>query len=157
MVNEKGKKEYFVGLDLSLTATGLIVLDNKKKIIEQKIISTSSKNSCESRINEIIENISFISNIVSLGGFNIEGLSFASSGHSILELAGLHYSVRHFFYKNNISFNIVPPTSLKKFVSGKGNVKKEVMLKEVYKRWNVDFNDNNLADAYGLARMALET
>lgn len=49
---------------------------------------------------------------------------------------------------------IVAPQQLKKFVTGKGNTKKEMMPKEVFKRWGEDFNDVNLAEAYGLARMA---
>ncbi|MCP4761749.1 MAG: hypothetical protein GY870_08205 [archaeon] len=39
---------------------------------------------------------------------------------------------------------------LKMFVSSKGNAKKELMLKEVYKKWGYDTNNNNAADAYGL-------
>ncbi len=40
---------------------------------------------------------------------------------------------------------------LKMFVSSKGNAKKELMLKEVYKKWGFDTNNNNKADAYGLS------
>lgn len=49
---------------------------------------------------------------------------------------------------------IVPPTSLKKFVTGAGNAAKDNMLLGVYKKWDREFKDNNLADAYGLARLA---
>lgn len=49
---------------------------------------------------------------------------------------------------------IVPPTSLKKFVTGSGSAAKDNMLLGVYKKWGVEYRDNNLADAYGLARMA---
>lgn len=49
---------------------------------------------------------------------------------------------------------IVPPTSLKKFVTGAGNAAKDNMLLSVYKKWGKEYKDNNLADAYGLARMA---
>ena len=58
--------------------------------------------------------------------------------------------------KLNLEFKIISPTTLKKFVTGKGNSGKDIMLLEVYKRWNVSFSNNNLADAYGLARMAYE-
>ncbi len=37
---------------------------------------------------------------------------------------------------------------LKMFLTGKGMAKKELILKEVYKRWNFDTNDNNEADAF---------
>lgn len=54
---------------------------------------------------------------------------------------------------------IVPPTALKKFVSGKGQAPKDVMLLKTHLKWGVEFDSNNLADAYGLARIAeaLET
>jgi crossover junction endodeoxyribonuclease RuvC len=50
----------------------------------------------------------------------------------------------------------IPPMTLKKYASGKGNSKKQEMLLQIYKRWNMEFSDDNAADAYGLARMAAE-
>jgi Holliday junction resolvasome RuvABC endonuclease subunit len=48
----------------------------------------------------------------------------------------------------------VPPMTLKKYASGKGTAKKQEMLMQMYKRWNVEFNDDNAADSYALARVA---
>jgi crossover junction endodeoxyribonuclease RuvC len=48
---------------------------------------------------------------------------------------------------------IVPPTSLKKYVTGKGRVEKNQILLSVYKKWDVEFTDDNAADSYGLARL----
>ena len=48
----------------------------------------------------------------------------------------------------------VPPMTLKKYASGKGNAKKQEMLLQIYKRWGVEFNDDNAADSYALARLA---
>lgn len=50
--------------------------------------------------------------------------------------------------------SVVGTLQLKKFVTGKAMSAKDVMLLEVYKRWGVDLKDHNLADAYGLARVA---
>jgi hypothetical protein len=50
---------------------------------------------------------------------------------------------------------IVPPTNLKKFVTTKGNAKKNEMLLGVYKRWNVSYSDDNVADAYALRQFGL--
>lgn len=46
---------------------------------------------------------------------------------------------------------IVPPTSLKKFVTGKGTASKDDMVKAVQTKWSPDVKNNNIADAYGLA------
>ena len=43
--------------------------------------------------------------------------------------------------------------TLKKYAAGKGNAKKQEMLLQMYKRWGVEFNDDNAADSYGLARL----
>jgi Holliday junction resolvasome RuvABC endonuclease subunit len=46
---------------------------------------------------------------------------------------------------------ILPPTSLKKFVTGKGTASKEDMINAVQSKWSKDVSNNNIADAYGLA------
>lgn len=48
---------------------------------------------------------------------------------------------------------MVPPTTLKKFVTGKGNAEKSLMIREVYKRWGFDAADDNQADAVGLLQV----
>lgn len=49
---------------------------------------------------------------------------------------------------------VVPPTSLKKYVTGKGQgVGKSQMILAVYKKWGAEFTDDNAADSYGLARL----
>ena len=48
---------------------------------------------------------------------------------------------------------LVNPGQLKKFVLGKGSGKKELILQQVYKRWDLELSDHNQADAYVLARI----
>jgi crossover junction endodeoxyribonuclease RuvC len=43
--------------------------------------------------------------------------------------------------------------TLKKYAAGKGNAKKQEMLLQIYKRWGIEFNDDNAADSYALARL----
>jgi hypothetical protein len=50
----------------------------------------------------------------------------------------------------------VPPTTLKKYISGSGKATKDIMIKEIYKNYGIDTNDNNDADAIGLAILAHE-
>lgn len=73
------------------------------------------------------------------------------------EIAGeLGYAVKRSlrYHPQKLYPTIVPPTSLKKFVTGKGNAKKNEMLLGVFKRWGVEFTDDNEADSYALARLA---
>lgn len=49
---------------------------------------------------------------------------------------------------------VIPPMTLKKYATGKGTSKKQEMLLQIYKRWGVEFNDDNAADSYALARLA---
>jgi Holliday junction resolvasome RuvABC endonuclease subunit len=50
---------------------------------------------------------------------------------------------------------LVAPTALKKFVTGRGNAKKNEILLAVYRKWGVEFANDDMADAYSLARMGL--
>jgi crossover junction endodeoxyribonuclease RuvC len=83
----------------------------------------------------------------------IEDFSFASKGASLFQIAGLGYIVRHWLWKNQIDFILVPPTVLKKFVTGAGNSDKSVMLMKILKNWDVEILDDNIGDAYGLSRI----
>ncbi len=47
------------------------------------------------------------------------------------------------------------PQHLKMFATNKGNAKKEEVLKAVYKRWDMDTDDNDIADAYVLSHICL--
>jgi len=71
------------------------------------------------------------------------------------EIAGeLGYAVKRTLYLLGMPYNVVPPTSVKKFATGKGTAKKNEMLLAVYKRWGIEFSNDNLADAYTLAEIA---
>jgi crossover junction endodeoxyribonuclease RuvC len=88
----------------------------------------------------------------------MEGTVLAS--HAALVLGELSATVRlaifDFFEEgDDRRFPLkIPPMTLKKYAAGKGNAKKQEMLLQIYKRWGIEFNDDNAADSYGLARLA---
>jgi hypothetical protein len=95
----------------------------------------------------------------------MEGSVLASQSALILgELAGMvklsiwdYFDVSSGFkpFPKNLRAPLqIPPMTLKKYATGKGTSKKQEMLLQMYKRWGVEFNDDNAADSYALARLA---
>ncbi len=152
------KDPMFVGLDPSYNGFAIMVIDKNGEIVEQKLLSSDTKKEAEERIIELEVGFKFIPNILGLYSVCIEGPSYSSNGAFQLQMGALHYYMRIFLFKKDVDYKIIAPGTLKKFVAGvgKGNAKKELMLLKTYKKWGVEFDDNNLCDAYGLARMALE-
>jgi crossover junction endodeoxyribonuclease RuvC len=146
----------FVGMDPSYNGFAIIVIDKDANIIEQKLLSSDTILEAEDRIIQLEEGFKFVANIRQLKNLYIEGPAYSAKGAFILQMGALHYYLRIFFRKNNIDYKIITPGTLKKFTTGSGNAKKNLMLMKVYKRWGVEFADDNLADAYSLARLALE-
>jgi len=144
----------FVGLDPSLTGTGIVKLDLESNIEEQKLISTKSSDKEEYRMSFILNEVNRIIDNDSV--VYIEGLSHGSTGQSILEMAGLHYCITVNLYQRKITFKDIPPGTLKKFVTGNGRGKKNLMLLKTYKKFGIEFEDDNLCDAFCLAKLALE-
>ncbi len=151
----KTKDPMFVGLDPSYNSFGLIVLDQSGEIIEQKILESKTKEEAEDRIIALEKGFDFIPNILGLQSVYMEGPSYSSNGGFVLQMGALHYYLRIFFRKKNIEYKIIAPGTLKKFVTGAGNAKKDLMLLKTYKKWGVEFSVSDLADAYGLAQMSL--
>ena len=145
----------YVGMDPSINATALIVLDKDANIIEQKLFSIKSEK-FEEGLLKYENEISFIPKIMNLQSVYLEGPAYQATGKVILQMGALHYITRLFLFRNGLNYKIIAPGTLKKFVTGTGRAKKDLMLLKVYKKWGVEFDDHNLSDAYGLARMALE-
>lgn len=153
---EKKNEAVFVGIDPSLTGTGLIVLDQNACIMEEKLIQTTNKDVDEARFVKIMKALDFIKNIIRLECVYVEGPAYGSRGNAALQLGALHYLIRIFLYKNSLPYKIIAPKSLKLFHTGRGDTKKSEIVKIVNERYGTKFNNHNLSDAYGLARMALE-
>jgi len=143
-----------IGIDPSLTGTGIVVLQNGE-IVEQILIKSKPNGSRPKdellRLTTIVDNVKEIVDKHKPKLILVEGLAFMAKSTSLMQLAGLNYLLRLSFA--DIPFVVVTPSSLKKFVSGAGNAKKDLMLMATYKRYGVEFSDDNLADGYGLAQV----
>lgn len=98
----------------------------------------------------------------------MEGYSMASTGRvfNIAENAGL---LKHYLWKWNYDYNIIPPTVIKKFATGKGNANKQLLqdcfidetkynIKEklglTEKQWNPS---SDIIDSYYICKLGTET
>ena len=72
---------------------------------------------------------------------------------ALTQLAGLSYFCRAMLYDLDIKFYMCAPTSLKKFCTGKGNAKKDIVILSVFKKWGFSSDNSDIADAYVLARI----
>ena len=91
----------------------------------------------------------------------MEGTVLASQSALVLgELAAtVKLTILAYYEIEEITWHLraplqVPPMTLKKYATGKGTAKKQEMLMQIYKRWGVEFNDDNAADSYALAKLA---
>ena len=174
-----------VGIDYSLTSPCVCVFDsneefrfskckfyyltdNKKHYVDFDNIwgdLHSSYNCPEQRYKNITEWA--IHKIPEGAKVYIEGYSMGSTGmvFNIAENLGL---LKHYLYKWNYDYNIVPPTVIKKFATGKGNANKQ-LLQDVFeentgyyikkklgltdKQWNPS---SDIIDSYFICKYGFE-
>jgi Holliday junction resolvasome RuvABC endonuclease subunit len=155
----KNKANVTIGIDQSLTGFAVTVLD----IAEPKKFITWVYKSPYFGIERLIDIRTWlVSQFLWLDKQEFEVKDLAMEGtvlasHAALVLGELSATVRlaiYDHYEGNLKFPLkVPPMTLKKYAAGKGNAKKQEMLLQIYKRWGIEFNDDNAADSYALARL----
>jgi len=162
MVERKAMRLVCVGLDMSFTGTGFCLLDNEKE--KADTIKTKPADfpiDIERRVhiaNEVFSRMLVdAEDKIDVGLVCIEDYYVPMSSKqmgSAVKLIELGSHIRERMYAKGIPFVVIQPTRLKKWVTGKGNSPKSMMLKEMYKKFGKDYADDNQADAAGLARMA---
>ena len=144
-----------LGLDLSLTGTGMCGVESNagdgKGLLAT--INTTAKTRTEDRLISIRRTIAQASN--GADAAIIEGLSYGSVGGAQAERSALHWMVRVDLYQLGVPYVVVTPMSLKKFVCGTAKAEKSMMIREVFRRWNVEAKNDNEADAAALAHLGL--
>jgi crossover junction endodeoxyribonuclease RuvC len=143
-------KGCILGIDLSLTSTGICLLGEDNEF-EASLIKTKSRG--YERLIFIKDEVESFVNWGDPRLVVLEGYSFGSKfgrRESIGELGGI---IKLSLVTMGRKTIIAPPTCLKKFVTGKGNSGKEIMLMRTLAKYKIEFNDNNLCDAFGLAKM----
>lgn len=84
----------------------------------------------------------------------IEGYSYASKGSSSITLGELGGVLRHSIVDHVLVIE-VPPSTLKKFATDKGNAGKTAVATALTHRYGIPFSSDNKADAFGLLQIGL--
>lgn len=146
-----------LGIDPSLTSTGLCF---GTSAIEWSTASAGSKPSGKTvkarieRYTRLVERINTVLHAEKPTLILVEGYSFGSrnGGEALAEFGGLLRQCLLFYTPDVYE---VAPSTLKKFATGKGNSKKEMVMAHIAQRWGQLFATSDLADAFVLYQMGL--
>lgn len=145
----------FVGIDPSLTGTGLCLLDENMNAT-MRTIKTDAKSfkTKYERLDYIVREIMNVAGVADASVCIERPFVNPKNMNSQLDLISLAHLIRRKLYYDRIPFREVSPPTLKKFVCGSGNSQKSMMLMRVFQNWHISAGNDNEADAVGLAYMA---
>lgn len=83
----------------------------------------------------------------------VENYAYCQNIRSFITLVELGTVIRSVLFRLRLPWYEVPPTTLKKWVTGKGNAPKDDMAKFVTKRWGFTSPSDDIVDAYALAQL----
>lgn len=149
-----------VGLDPSLTGTGICIIDNRPSLEFRdmkglSVITTKITNELQGpeRLIYIRDNVLGYCRDAELVCIEHYAFSRANQCHQLGELGGV---LRVALTEAGIKYVDVAPGQLKKFATGKVGAKKEEVAVGIFKRWGREFESNDEADAFVLASIGLE-
>lgn len=146
----------YIGIDPS-TKTGFAVLDGQGGVVDALEITTKVEEEPQKfdhLASHILNRIELTDDYPPEFLLCIEGFSYNSKGKAVSTMYGIGWIIRLQLLKRGYKYIEIPPSSLKKFVSGKGNTKKDTLAVEIYERWGFKHTSDNVRDAYALAQIA---
>ncbi len=143
-----------LGIDPS-TKTGLVALDDLNVIEAMEVICKPKFQHNLDRALHLSDQIVRVIERTSPTLVVFEGYGY-SNQHTLVPLVEIGTAFRMSARMLGIDYIEVPPTTLKKAVTGSGNASKDVIMLEVFKRWGFEAKTNNIADAFGLAMIGQE-
>jgi Holliday junction resolvasome RuvABC endonuclease subunit len=141
-----------VGLDLSITATGIARSDGTLTTVNTKTATSDQRLLVIER--HVAEVIGVCHEYPKPHLAVIEDLPTHAHGAGITGM--VHGVIRVVLMRSGIPYVLVPPATLKKYATGKGNATKPDMRMALYQRAGLDLRDDNQVDALWLRLMGLD-
>lgn len=155
-----------VGLDLSLTSTGLAVATTVKDITTHRIQSTpkatgpvvktkkgmtASQTYTDKLTRFLLIGHKIAKHIPDHSDVYLEGPSYGSTGSSFHDIAGNWWLTFQRLDEKDCRITVVPPSTLKMYATGKGTSDKDKVLAAVIRRYlDITITGNDVADAVAL-------
>ncbi len=140
-----------LGIDPSLTATGLALLSEGRPVVETL---KPGKMRGHERMRWILQGVAFRTFPLAPDLVVIEGPSYGSAGgqRGHHERAGLWWLIAHQLHMRGIPYAVMAPKARALYATGNGNAGKELVIECMRLRLpDVEIRDDNQADALALA------
>jgi Holliday junction resolvasome RuvABC endonuclease subunit len=141
-----------VGLDLSLTSTGVAHADGTASTLHTRETGVRRLWVLRAAIRSIVCTAEGPVDLVAVEGYSMGTARQSSHAHGLGELGGV---IRLLLHDLEIPYVDIPPASVKVFATGKGNANKNDMLLAAARRLGYQGNSNDEADALWLRAMAM--
>lgn len=142
-----------VGLDLSITATGIATAegcvtaggDSKKGDFRLRIIRGG-----------VMEMCGFVEEPECPRAELVVVEDLPTHAHGAGTTGMVHGVVRHLLLTEGVPYVLVPPATLKKYATGRENASKAEMAVALFKRFGLELADDNQVDAFWLRAAGLD-
>lgn len=144
----------FLGLDMSLTGTGAAIIDDDYQIV--KIEKFSVKITTIERLFHLRNKLESFLDGYDISLSCIEGYAYGKREGKVFEIGEWGGVAKLFLFEHGYEFISATPMQGKKYITGQGDstTTKELIILDIYKKWGIEIRENNMADAYVLARIA---
>lgn len=144
-----------VGVDQSLRHTGVCVLETSGRCLLLTLIEPSRTLEGASSLLYIRDECTRVLAPFEISVAVMEGYSYNSVGRKF-DLGEVGGTVKLVLLDKRARLCIAAPKQLKKFVTGRATADKQAVMDAIKAQYKEVITDDNEADAYGLARIALE-
>lgn len=148
-----------VGCDFGLRKTGIVLLNDSFEIESQNLVTVNETVKGAERLVQIENGFnSIVEPFNTAPGLEvevfIEGYAYGAKyqRESLAELGGV---IRRNLFLSKLDFWVIPPTSLKAFVTGTGTATKNYMKKCTKERWGISFKSDDVCDAHGMSQLGM--
>lgn len=152
--------ELFIGIDLSMSDTGIVVLHDDHSVVRAFSLKTTVKHGHDdTRLAIIVDEIMKL--VIEYASCNkvyviMEAIPFSRRATGkVFTRYGIFSTLKYLLRKEGIDTYVVGATTLKNKFAGKGTADKEAIMNAIFTRYQLVIKNNNVADAFACAAIGI--